>query len=134
MKKKMYVYYQPNKKDLKDQVGDCAIRAFCKALNKDWVEVFDSLVPYARKAQCLINQKPAYEAFLLDNGFTYHPIPKSKRVTVEEFRKDYKGTAICYVRAGYGTHLVTCVDGKYYDTWDSGSRYMFGYYSREETA
>ena len=29
---KRYVYYQPNKKDLKDKVGDCQIRALSKTL------------------------------------------------------------------------------------------------------
>ena len=29
---KRYVYYQPNKKDLKDKVGDCQIRALSKWL------------------------------------------------------------------------------------------------------
>lgn len=29
-KKKLYKYYQPNDKDLKDKFGDCVIRAFDK--------------------------------------------------------------------------------------------------------
>lgn len=29
---KRFVYFQPNKKDLKDKVGDCQVRAFCKTL------------------------------------------------------------------------------------------------------
>ena len=29
-----YKYYQPNKKDIKDEYGDCVIRAFTKALDK----------------------------------------------------------------------------------------------------
>ena len=128
MARKMYVYYQPNRKDLKDSVGDCAIRAMCKALGKSWLEVFDDLTPYAREAQCLFNQKPAYEPYLKDSGFTYSSVKRG--TTVKDFRKSFKGTAICYVRAGYGTHLVAVVGGQYFDTWDSGDCYMFGYYER----
>lgn len=28
-------YYQPNKKDLKDEYGDCVIRALCKVTGKE---------------------------------------------------------------------------------------------------
>ena len=35
---KRYKYYQPNKKDLKDQYGDCVIRALTKVMDKEWLE------------------------------------------------------------------------------------------------
>lgn len=127
---KRHIYFQPNKKDLKDEIGDCAIRAMCKALDKTWIEIFDGLVPYARDKQCLLNQKPAYEAFLKDHGFEYKSFKRNERVTVEDFAKKFKGTAICYVRVGFGTHLVTASGGKYYDTLDSGNKIMYGYYTK----
>ena len=46
-----YKYYQPNKKDLKDNHGDCVIRALTKVTEKSWLEVFDGLVPIVRKEQ-----------------------------------------------------------------------------------
>lgn len=38
--KKIYQYYQPNKKDIKDSYGDCVIRAICKVTGMEWLEVF----------------------------------------------------------------------------------------------
>ena len=47
----MYKYYQPNKKDLKDNHGDCVIRALTMIMDKSWLGVFDDLIPYARELQ-----------------------------------------------------------------------------------
>ncbi len=49
MSKKRFVYYQPNKKDLKDKVGDCQVRALSKALGLSWVEAFDITIPICRE-------------------------------------------------------------------------------------
>lgn len=132
MSKKVYVYYQPNKKDLKDEVGDCVIRAICKATGMEWLEVFDGLCRHARENQSLPNQKKSYEPYLEELGFTYHPLKcRPKMKTVMEFRRDYKGTAICNVRVGYNTHFATVSDGQLFDTWDSSEYKMYGYYSKE---
>lgn len=131
MAKKMYVYYQPNKKDLKDEGGDCVIRAFCKVTGMTWLEVFDELYGYAREFQCMPNHKESYESFLKNHGFKYVSIPRKSKMTVKDFRKDYKGLAICNVRVGYGSHFVACDGGQYFDTWDSGDSYVFGYYAKE---
>ena len=129
--KKIFVYYQPNKKDQKDETGDCVIRSICKATGKSWTEVFDDLCRYAREEQCLPNQPKAYTPYLQDLGFTYHSLKCRPRMkTVKEFRKDFKGTAICNVKVGYGSHFVTVSEGQVFDTWDCSDRSMWGYYSR----
>lgn len=128
--KKIFVYYQPNRKDLKDAYGDCAIRAICKVTGKQWLEVFDDLCKYAREAQCLPNQPKAYEPYLHDLGFFYHSVPcRPKMKTVREFRKDFKGTAICNVKVGYGSHFSAVQDGHIFDTWDTSDCRMWGYWS-----
>lgn len=132
MKSKYFKYYQPNKKDLKDKVGDCSIRAFTKALKMEWLEVFDSLYPYAREAQCLFNQKGAYEPFLKDRGWVYIPLKRDDKQTVTNFVSNHKGgTYILYIKVGFGTHLVTVEDGYFWDTWDCGQKYIYGYYIKE---
>lgn len=129
---KYFKYYQPNKKDLKDKVGDCSIRAFTKALNMDWLEVFDALYPYAREAQCLFNQKGAYEPFLKDRGWIYTPLKRGDKQTVINFVSNHKeGTFILYIKVGFGTHLVAVEDGYFWDTWDCGQKYVYGYYKKE---
>lgn len=53
MASRNYKYYQPNKKDLKDKYGDCVIRALTKVTGKEWMQVFDEVLPYARELQCI---------------------------------------------------------------------------------
>lgn len=122
-----YKYYQPNKKDLKDKCGDCVIRALTKVMNKEWLEIFEDLIPYARELQCMPNEKQCYERYLKDNGFEYHGISNkkgSKRPTVKSFAKEHK-TGIYYLNVA--NHCVAIIDGTYYDTWDSGDCCLYGY-------
>lgn len=126
-----YKYYQPNKKDLKDKYDDCVVRALTKVLNKDWIEVFDDLIKYAREMQCMPNSKQCYEQYLKDNGFVYVGISNkkgSKRPTVAQFSKEHKkGKYLVNV----ANHVVAIIDGKYYDTWDSGKCCLYGYLAKD---
>lgn len=125
-----YKYYQPNKKDIKDEYGDCVVRALTKVMNKTWIEVFNELIQYAIEIQCMPNDKICYERYLKSNGFVYHGISNkkgSKRPTVESFTKEHKeGTFFLNV----ANHVVAVVDGMYYDTWDSGQCCLYGYYEK----
>ena len=128
-----YVYFQPNAKDLKDEYGDCQVRALSKALNISWIEAFDLTIPICREMQtytifggsCKIGKDN-----LRKLGFNYCGISNkrgSKRPTVDSFAKDHPtGTYIAKV----AHHVVAIVDGKYYDTWDSGQNSMYGYYEK----
>ena len=133
MKKKRFVYYQPNKKDIKDKFGDCTIRALSKALDVTWLEAFDKTIPICRREQVSnLFDAPAHirRKFLDELGFDYHGISNKRgttRPTVYEFAKDHPtGTYICNV----ASHEVAVVDGMYYDTWDSGNRPLYGYFEK----
>lgn len=134
MKNKYYCYYQPNKLDIKDEYGDCTIRALSKALNISWLEAFDLTIPYCRKYQIpnvFFTSKKIEMEVMKDLGFEYYGISNkkgTKRPTVKEFASSHKeGTYILNV----ANHEVACVDGKYYDTWDSGFKSLYGYYERK---
>lgn len=129
----MFKYYQPNNKDVKDKYGDCTIRALSKALNLTWLETFDLTVPYCREYQTpnIFNLDAKTEKEVMSKlGFDYHSISNkkgSKRPTVASFAKEHKsGTYILNV----ANHEVAVVDGIYYDTWDSGSCSLYGYYEK----
>ena len=130
-KRSRYVYFQPNAKDFKNKVGDCQVRALCKVLDLSWLEAFDLTIPICRELQtytifdCDLNKtKTAMETL----GFIYVGISTKagkSRPTIEQFAKDHPtGRYICRV----SRHVVAVVDGKYYDTWDSGYKSMYGYY------
>lgn len=132
---KRFVYYQPNKKDLKDKYGDCTIRALSKALDCTWLEAFDKTIPFCREYQCsnVFDLPLSEEKLIFDKlGFNYQGISNKKgttRPTIDEFAKQHKeGTFILNV----ANHEVACVDGKYYDTWDSGSCKLYGYFIKRE--
>ena len=132
MESKLYQYYQPNEKDIKDKYGDCVIRALTKVLNKTWLQVFDELVPISREIQAMPNMKTCYETYLTQQGFKYYGISNrkgSKRPTVESFTKDHK-KGVYYLNVA--NHCVAVVDGKYYDTWNCGHKSLYGYWTKEE--
>ena len=133
MSKRRYVYFQPNEKDIKDKVGDCQIRAFCKVLGITWLEAFDMTIPICRELQTYTifdcdhkKTKAAMERL----GFKYTGISNKKgsvRPTVDEFAKSHpSGRYIVSV----AHHVVAIVDGKYYDTWDSGYKSLYGFYEK----
>ena len=132
-KRKRYQYYQPNSKDLKDEYGDCTIRALSKALGLSWLETFDLTIPLCREYQVanVFYAPSRVERKIIEPlGFKYYGISNkrgSTRPTVYSFAKDHpKGTYLLNV----ANHVVALVDGIYYDTWDCGDKCMYGYYER----
>ena len=130
---KRFVYYQPNKKDLKDEVGDCQVRALSKALNLSWLEAFDLTIPICRRLQTytIFDCKLEFtKEAMKELGFDYTGISNkkgAKRPTVDSFAKDHpSGTYIVSV----AHHVVAVVNGQYFDTWDSGKKSLYGYYTK----
>lgn len=126
-----YVYFQPNKQDLKDDVGDCAVRSICCAENLEWLEAYDLMSEYAREVWSPFNCKKGYEHILTKLGYTYYSIPRpkkgQKRPTVASFAKEHKeGTYLPIV----ANHYVCIKDGKYFDSWDSGRLSVYGYWKK----
>ena len=126
-----YVYYQPNKMDVKDKYGDCTIRAISKVFNCEWIDAFKKTLPLCEKYQLLPNyiffaghEKEVAEILGLTKG-TITVKKGCKRPTVEQFAKEHpSGSYIVKV----AHHVVAVVDGKYYDTWDSGRKSLYGYF------
>ena len=67
--------------------------------------------------------------YLLEHDFKKYPC--SDCPTVDKFCEAHpKGT---YVLAT-GTHAIACIDGNYYDTWDSGQEIPIYYFKKESEA
>lgn len=128
---KRFKYFQPNQLDLKDEYGDCTIRALCKVFNESWGKVFEMLIPIIKEYQLLPNfmfySKHA-DIVAKSLGLERNKISVkkgSKRPTVLEFTKAHpQGRYIVMV----AHHIVAVVDGVYYDTWDCGNKPMFSYF------
>lgn len=129
---KRYKYFQPNKMDLKDNYGDCAVRTICKAENLEWIDAYDIMYKFSREVQCPLNCKHGFEHILKKLGYTYYKVSNkkgTKRPTVDGFTKDNKaGTYVLVV----ANHYVCSKDGFYHDTWDSGECCLYGYWKKSE--
>lgn len=101
-------------------VGDCAVRAIGKACGLTWREAYLELILVGLRLADMPSANSVWGAFLASCGFTKEHVADSCEMeyTVVRFAADHpEGT---YVLALSG-HVVTVIDGDYYDTWDSGS-------------
>ena len=76
------------------------------------------------------NGRECCGAYLKDKGFQYHGISNKKgstRPTVDSFAKEHKNGKYFL---NVANHCVAVVNGIYYDTWDSGSRHLYGYWEK----
>lgn len=121
-------YFNPNPAG--NRVGDCAVRAICKATSLDWETVFAGLMIQA----CILSDMPSanyvWGAYLYKHGYRRKLIEQSERYiyTVNDFCVDHPtGTYILCIDG----HVVTVQDGKFYDTWDSGNEIPVYYWEKE---
>lgn len=124
-----YVMYNPN--PLRSRVGDCAVRAVSKATNQDWETSYAGLYVKGYSMGDLPSANSVWGSYLHDKGFVREIIPNTcpDCYTVRDFCADHPYGM--YVLALEG-HVVTVVDGDYFDTWDSGEEPVLYYWYREE--
>lgn len=122
----LYQTYNPNPK--KSRVGDCTVRAICKATGKEWNEVYCALSAYGLDCKDMPSANHVWGKYLRGQGFRRHIIDDDiEGYTVADFCRDHpKGT---YILAIDG-HVVCAADGLYYDSWDSGQEIPVFYWTR----
>ena len=116
------------------KVGDCAVRAVSKALDMGWEAAYIALVINGIQMADLPNSDVVSGATLRQHGFKRKTIENTCPVcyTVEDFCNDNpKGIYVLYC----GGHVVTVIDGSYYDAWDSGKEVpQFVWYKEDKKA
>lgn len=114
---RMWRYYNPNPAG--KHTGDCVIRAVCKATGKNWDTVLAELYVWSHALKEMPDLNSLWSEYLHSLGFTRHALPDSCPYcyTVRDFCRDHPRGA--YILAT-GTHLVTVVNGDWYDTTDTG--------------
>lgn len=124
-----WVRYNPNPD--KNEVGDCTIRALTLALEETWDNTYLLVSAKAFEMKDMPSSNPVWAAVLRQNGFKRYVIPNEcpDCYTIEEFCRDHPRGL--YVLAT-GTHVVTVMDGNYWDTWDSGKKVPIYYFMKEE--
>lgn len=120
-----YEYYNPNPAGAK--VGDCVIRAICKATGDSWDTTYTGLSFQGFIMKDMPSANHVWGEYLRRKGFRRHVIPNGcpNCVTVGEFAiENPHGMFIL----GTGTHVVTIEDGVIYDSWDSSAEVPIYYY------
>lgn len=124
-----YKYFNPN--PYKQFVGDCSVRAICKALNKQWEDVYVSLCAEGLTYCDMPSSNYVWGMYLFKNGFQQKMIDSvcPACTTVANFAKDHpEGTFVL----GCEGHVVTVRNGVYYDSWDSGHKVVLFYLEKED--
>lgn len=125
----MWKEYNPNPAGRR--VGDCAVRAVAKALGTDWETAYLMIAVNGYTMGDVISSNAVWGSVLRQNGFYRKSLPDNcpDCYSVKDFCKENpKGTYVL----GTGTHVVTAIDGDYFDTWDSGDETVAYIWYRKE--
>lgn len=112
------------------RVGDCAVRAISKALNKTWEDAYIALCAEGLNQADMPSANNVWGALLRKNGYKQELLPNicPDCVTVAQFAEEHpEGT---YVVAT-PNHVVTVEDGYVYDSWDSSDEVALYFYRKE---
>ena len=125
----MYVFENPN--PAANRTGDCTLRALCVATGQDWDTAYWELCVLGSQMKAMPDDKSVYKAYLMRHGFRAQSVPDTcpDCYTVRDFCRDHpEGT---YILAT-GNHVVACIRGSYYDSFDSGDEAVVYVWSKEK--
>lgn len=123
-----YVFFNNNPDN--KRVGDCSVRAVSKAIGQSWTDTYIGLASEGLALRDMPSANYVWGMYLKKYGFEEHMISSvcPNCVSVSKFAKNHpKGR---YVLACQN-HVVACIDGSFYDSWDSGDEIVLYYYKKE---
>ena len=124
----MYVYRNLN--PYNKHVGDCVIRAIANTMEADWVDVYDDITRLGKILKDMPSSNHVWGIYLKNNGYRKHIIPNTcpDCYSVKDFCKDNPEGRFVLCLDG---HVVSVVDGNYYDVYDCGDEVPLFYWSEE---
>lgn len=125
----MWQQYNPNPKGNRN--GDCAVRAIAAALGISWDEAYTLLAIEGYTSKDMPNADHCWGKVLEDHGFHRSIVdaPCSRCYSVRDFAEDH--THGVYV-LGCTNHVLTVIDGCFWDSWNSGDEKPTFYWYKEE--
>lgn len=115
----MWQEYNPNPTGRK--VGDCAVRAVAKALDTDWETAYLLMAANGFHMGDMPSSNIVTSSVLRQHGFKKANVSNKcpDCFTVKDFCElNKRGVYVLYTDG----HVVTVVNGDYYDVWDSGDK------------
>ena len=101
-------------------VGDCSVRAISVALGVDWETAFSMLAANAFQMGDMPSSDSVIGSVLRQHGFYRQAVSDDcpDCYTVADFAREHPyGVYVLFV----GGHVVTVINGDWYDTWNSGN-------------
>ena len=98
-------------------IGDCVIRAFAIALDKDYKVTMKELFDLGLEMGDMPNSHPVWKEYAKRKGFVRYSTPKDKRGKKISIRNSSADAPSCSVIALTREHLVAIVDNVQRDTW-----------------
>lgn len=125
------MYKEFNANPNQNRCNDCVIRAISTAMRLAWEDIYLAICIYGLKMKDMPSANHVWGAYLTDAGYKRHIIPDTcpHCYSVRQFAEDNpQGTYILAIQG----HVVACIDGCYYDSWDSGDEIPLYYWQKEE--
>lgn len=125
----MWIQYNAN--PVAKRGSDCTVRAISKVLGKSWEEVYLDLCVYGLMEHDMPSSNAVWGEYLRDQGYIRNIVPNTcpKCYTVERFADEHKTGS--YILALHG-HVVGCINGCFFDTWDSSDEVVLYYWQKGE--
>ena len=125
----MYISYNANPDG--NRVIDCTVRAISTVLNQTWEQTYAGMVVEGMAIYNMPSANVVWNNYLKRKSYKRYIIPDNlpEDYSVRDFCRDNpKGTFLLALSG----HVVAVIDGKYYDTWDSGDEIPIYYWHRKE--
>ena len=123
--------YNPNTDG--NRVGDCPVRAIAAATGDDWDGAYWRICIEGALLHDMPNADRVWGAYLTRCGFRRRLVAAdcARCYTVRDFAREHpKGVYVL----GLDGHVLTVIDGDWWDTWDSGDEIPIYYWQRGEEA
>lgn len=123
----MYIYSNPN--PCGRRVGDCTIRAISALTGDSWKDVYLDLCREGLLRCDMPSSNDVWGAYLRNRGYERFAAPRCPDCyTVADFAEDHPYGK--YLLALH-EHVVTVIDGDYYDIWNSGDETVNFYWTKK---
>lgn len=125
-----YVFFNPNPSG--KRIGDCVVRAIAKLTEQSWDDTYIDIALKGYELADMPSSNAVWAAVLRQRGFRRFIMSDEcpDCYTVRDFCADFPRGAFLLAT---GSHVVTVIDGDYYDAWDSGAEVPVAFWTKELT-